>query len=82
MNTPYVVKRNDLGEITNPIKDSYLNMFENRKQIREKMYPKRFRGNHKGISLSFVGFKKFYRVVQIIRMKNGTKKRIEHYLTH
>lgn len=80
MNTPYVKQYNEVGEVINPItkKTPYLNVFKNRRQRREK--EPRFRGESKNWALTVLGRAKYYRVIQVINLKNGKTKRIKHYI--
>lgn len=78
MNQPYVKQYDELtGELLNPIKGVYTHKFPNRKARRNR--PGRFRGNHKGISLTITEGKpsiKFYRMLQVL--PNG--KQVVHYI--
>ncbi len=74
MNKPYVKVYDTEGIITNPIKGSYISKSPNRSQRR--FTAQRFKGNHKGVSLTINDEYAYRRVLQIT--PNG--KRIEHYL--
>lgn len=73
MNKPYVKQYNEDGTISNPIQGIFVNKFPNRSKRR--FTAPRFRGNHKGVSLTESGRSVYFRVLQIV---DG--KRIEHYL--
>ena len=78
MNIPYVKTYNLIGEVTNPIEGSYINNFANRKQRRAK--PMRFKSNRSGVSLTISENLKYHRIYQIIKLIDGTIKRIGHYV--
>ena len=61
-NVPYVKQFNALGECKNPIKTGYINYYPNRKKRREPLQKERLNG----------------RSVQIIKCKDGSRKRILH----
>lgn len=77
MNQPYVKQYDEQGLHSNPIIGKYPSTNPNRKARRNK--GPRFKGNHRGISLTVVGADKFYRVRQLVHTKEGNKT-IEHYL--
>lgn len=84
MNVPYkkVIVN---GEVTNPIeKGKYQNSFPNRKERRAELQKKIFLGNHKGKQLIVVNSgiysAKYFKKVQVIKLKNGTEKRIQHWV--
>lgn len=77
MNKPYVKVYDASGVLTNPIKGSYISKSPNRSQRR--FTAPRFRGNHKGVSLTIVPGKPpivYRRVIQ--ELPDG--KQIQHYL--
>lgn len=78
MNTPYVKKLNENGEVINPIKGSYLHQEQNRKQRRLKL--ERFVNNRKTFHLTVTKTLKYARKVQEILLKDGSVKRIGHYI--
>jgi len=88
MNKPYVKQYNEQGLISNPIVGSYKSTSPNRRQRRELEYNKPFIGNKKGISLVVVkigalSFQKYKKVVQVVKMKDGSIKRInQSYLVN
>lgn len=73
MNTPYVKQYNDDGSVANPIEGKLESKFPNRRMRRTR--PERFRGNHKGTSLTVTGNSAYFRVIQDIGGKL-----IEHYV--
>jgi len=82
MNTPYVKQYDKNGVLLNPIVGGYYHEFPNRAERRRAAHPKRFRGNHKGISLTVNQNVKYRRVMQVVFDKDtGKKKNILHYLT-
>ena len=78
MNIPYVKEYDEKGLLLNPIKDSYLNKFQNRRE-RHKILG-RFFGNGKNFHLTVTPISRFKRVRQMEFDKNGNRKIIEHYL--
>ena len=83
MNKPYVKQFDNKGLLLNPIAGSYKSIGPNRKQRRELEANKPFIGNKKGISLVVVkigalSFQKYKKMVQVVNMPDGTKKRINH----
>ena len=79
MNKPYV-KQYTNGKLTNPLVDNFTptGLYPNRAQRNRK--PTRFRGNHKGVSLSITPTGLYYRVVQWITKGLNSFKRIETYI--
>ncbi len=81
MNTPYVKQYNNKGEVTNPIKGTYISEHPNRRSRRSAMKGERFRGNTSEAMLVYVT-KKFRKVWQVIKDDAGEEvKRIMHYLS-
>lgn len=78
MNKTYIRQFNSDGTVSNPITGSYLHSFNNRSQRRQK--PLRFMSNRKGVSLTVTGKLKYKRVIQKITLKDGSIKRIGHYI--
>lgn len=77
-NQPYVKVLDANGLVTNPIILSYQNEFANRSTRRQKDAP--FKGNGKNFSLTVTGKLRYLRVVQEILLKDGSIKRIGHYV--
>lgn len=88
MNKPYVKEFDSKGLLLNPIVGSYKSTSPNRMQRRELQTNKPFVGNKKGISLVVVkigalSFQKYKKMVQVINMPDGSKKRInQSYLVN
>ena len=86
MNTPYV-KRYENGKLMNPIVGKYSTGFSNRRQRRNErtdINNKPFHGNSKNFHLtvqgaSDTGYYKYRRRRQIIHLKDGSCKTVEHY---
>ena len=78
-NIPYVKQYKD-GEVTNPIKGSYVSVLPNRAARRAELRTERFFGNGKSIPLSVTKVSKHKRVRQFIVLKDGSKKIVEHYV--
>lgn len=82
-NVPYVKQYDDKGLLSNPINGFYKNEHPNRRSRRSTLNSGRFRGNHKGISLSVVDngkySTKYERVVQLVALGNNKFKTINHY---
>lgn len=77
MNKPYIKSYDENGVVSNPIQGSLISKLPNRKQRRYT--EPRFRGNHKGCSLTVVEGKPqvaYHRVIQI----TPEGKQILHYL--
>lgn len=81
MNTPYVKKYNEKGELLNPIKGRFINRFPNRMQRRLRFKDNRFTNNSKGTKLVVIGSNKFYQQVQVEYDEKGNRKLIEHSIT-
>ncbi len=77
MNVPYVKQFDDSGAWINKVPE-YISKFPNRRTRR--MRPGRFIGNSKGPHLFVAQTKKFKRHLQVIILRNGSQKKIEHYL--
>lgn len=82
MNQPYVKRRDENGNVTNPIVGSYTSSFPNRRKRREHKNQIPFYGNGKNFRLTTDGRNKFKRVRQIEFDKDGDKKILYHYITH
>lgn len=80
MNTPYVKSYNEQGILTNPIDKLYLNQFPNRAARRQAKNETPFRGNGKNYPLTVIGNVRYLRAVQVIHQKDGSVKRINHYV--
>lgn len=78
MNIPYVKKYDELGNLTNPIIDSYKNHFPNRQKRHEKT--PRFHGQSKNRHLTVMKNAKYLRQIQTVVCKDGSIKRIMHYI--
>jgi hypothetical protein len=79
MNQPYVKQFDTNGICINPLTDRFTitGGYPNRKQRNNK--PIKFKGNHKGISLSVTPTGLYFRIYQFIKTKSGIKT-IEHYV--
>lgn len=77
-NIPYIKEYNAEGEVTNLITDRYISVLPNRAARRQK--EGRFHGNGNNYHLSVTPNQKFRRMTQIIWLKDGTRKRILHYV--
>lgn len=80
MNLPYVKKYDTKGNLLNPITRFYSSEFDNRAKRREHENRTPFHGNGKNFHLTVVKTIKYLRHRQIIKLKNGETKTIEHYL--
>ena len=78
MNTPYTKQYNEQGILINPIQESYLHQFPNRRKRKEEQ--PRFYGESKNHHLTIVKTAKFLRHKQIVKLKDGSTKTIHHYL--
>jgi hypothetical protein len=84
LNTPYVKVYKD-GKLTNPIEGFYQQEHDNRRKRREYLNEPPFYGCGKNYHLTVVhgnglmGEQKYRRRRQIITLKDGSKKTIEHY---
>ena len=79
-NIPYVVQRNELGEITSPIARSYVSTLPNRKQRRAHLQKDRFHGESKNHHLTVLKIDKYLRHRQKITLKDGSVKFVLHYI--
>lgn len=78
MNTPYRKRFNENGEVTNPIMGARLHHEPNRRERRSK--PTRFVNNRKTFHLTVSNAIRYHRVVQQILDKDGSIKRVGHYV--
>lgn len=79
-NKPYVKQYDANGNVSNPIKGSYLNKHPNRKERRKHLNHPPFIGNSKGTPMTIFKTLRYMRVVQVITDKEGKVKRVKHYL--
>jgi hypothetical protein len=78
MNKPYIKQLNQDGIVSNPIEGSYLHSEQNRKQRRLK--PLRFMSNRRGVSITIDNSLRYIRTIQLIKLLDGSIKRIGHYV--
>jgi len=82
MNSPYVRKLNLDGDVQNPITKSkpYFHSEPNRRERRKILQPHPLFGCGKSVPLTVLANAKYLRYRQVILLKNGVRKTIEHYL--
>ena len=80
MNIPYKKKYDKNGVVVNPIKSNYMSNEPNRSERRKKLQKKRFHGESKNFHLSVFNNMKYHRFRQVIILKDGRSKTIEHYV--
>lgn len=78
----YTKVYNEQGELTNPItkNNPFISGASQRTQKRSYMKSERFKGNGKNHPLTVVKTLKYLRHVQVINQKDGTVKRLHHYI--
>jgi len=82
MNQPYIKQRDENGNVTNPIIESLISEFPNRRKRREIKNQPRFFNNRKSNKLTIGKDYKYKRVIQIEKDKDGDTKKIFHYISH
>ena len=82
MNIPYKKEYDNNGQLTNPIKGSYNSLeYPNREKRREHLNTTRFKGNHKGVSITIMRSFCYTRHRQLtVNKATGKLKTIEHYI--
>ncbi len=84
LNVPYVKKyvtdENGVRKVSNTIVGSYKSEFPNRRSRHEAKNKVRFYGESKNTHLSVTPQGRYLRVIQIEKEKDGSLKRIEHYI--
>lgn len=78
-NKPYIKQYDENGVLANPIIGSYSPTGPNRRQRNNDSKKKRFHGESKNFHLTVYHNMKFRRRRQVVFMKDGSKKTIEHY---
>jgi len=81
MNSPYIKMYDEKGFLTNPISEDYKSEYPNRTKRREEMNIPRFKGNNKGVSMTYSPHGTFTKENQNITLKDGSVKIINHYRT-
>jgi hypothetical protein len=79
INIPYIKKYDKNGKVLNAFQ-TYIPEGPNRRERRKSDPKKRFIGNGKNLPLTVIGKYKYIRMIQYIRQKDGSIKRIFHYL--
>ena len=79
VNKPYVKMYDKNGAVFNPIISIYIHHFPNRSQRRRR--PDRFIGNGKNFHITIFKEHRFKRHLQVVLLKDGTLRKIEHYLS-
>lgn len=78
MNTPYIKRYNQDGELTNPILGARLHHEANRRSRRSK--PTRFVNNRNTFHLTVTETLRYKRVVQKVVCKDGSVRQVGHYV--
>lgn len=80
MNTPYVRQMDANGTLANPItkENPYVSIHPNRRERRH--HPGRFRGNNKGHAIVEFGGKRWEKILQHVRAKDGRTIVIPQYV--
>ena len=73
-NVPYVKSFDSNGKLLNPIGDGYFSMWPNRKMRR----PSKVRFNSG--KYATIGNSRFVKILQLIPLKDGSLKKVFHYL--